>query len=310
MGDGESRAEVASAEIGNERIGLKAGFLASLATALWGGNSVSIKIALEGMPPVAMAGIRFALGALTVTVGALFSGVSVRVPAARWRALGGLALLFCVQIVLLNVGTHGTNASRSTVLITTYPFFTALFAHFFVPGDRLSAHKVLGLALSFAGVVLIFAESLVLAETAYLVGDALVLVSGMLLGLRQVVIKRLVSGLHPFQVLFWQAVLSLPVFVGVSALFERGMFWELSPRVIGAVLYQGVVIAGFCFILMVSLLRRHTASKLGVFGFVTPVFGVVLSALLLGEEMSAGLLASVGLVAVGIVVVNREGKEG
>lgn len=300
--------EAASPGMGDERIGLKAGFLAALATALWGGNSVSIKIGLEGMPPVAMAGIRFALGALTVTVGALFFGISIRVPAARWRELGGLALLFCVQIVLLNVGTHFTNASRSTVLICTYPFFTAFFAHFFVPGDRLSTHKALGLALSFAGVVLIFAESLALAETAYLLGDVLVLVSGMLLGLRQVVTKRLMSGLHPFQVLFWQAALSLPVFAGASALFERGMLWELSPQIVGALLYQGVVIAGFCFILMVSLLRRHSASKLGVFGFVTPVFGVLLSALLLGEELSPVLLASMGLVAVGIVVVNREGK--
>ena len=101
MGDAERSSEDAAPAIGAERIGLKAGFLAALATALWGGNSVSIKIGLEGMPPVAMAGVRFALGALTVTAGALFSGISIRVPAARWRGLGGLGLLFCVQIVLL-----------------------------------------------------------------------------------------------------------------------------------------------------------------------------------------------------------------
>jgi len=290
-------------EFRNERIGLKAGSLALLAVVLWGGNSVSIKIGLEGMPPVAMAGARFLLGALTVAVGALFSGISIRVPTARWIGLAGLGLLFCVQIGLLNVGTHLTNASRSTVLICTYPFFTAFFAHFLIPGDRLSSSKVMGLLLSFAGVALIFAESL---GTGFLLGDALVLISGMLLGLRQVVIKRLVSGLHPFQVVFWQATLSLPVFAVASALFEREMVWELSSSVIGAVVFQGVVIAGFCFILMASLLRRHRASTLGAFGFVTPVVGVLLSVLLLGEELSPLLAASLLLVAIGIVVVNRE----
>jgi drug/metabolite transporter (DMT)-like permease len=297
---------VNASEVRNERIGLKAGSLALLAVVLWGGNSVSIKIGLEGMPPVAMAGARFLLGALTVAVGALLSGISLRVPTARWIGLAGLGLLFCVQIGLLNVGTHLTNASRSTVLICTYPFFTAFFAHFLIPGDRLSASKVTGLLLSFAGVVLIFAESL---GTGYLLGDALVLISGMLLGLRQVVIKRLVSGLHPFQVVFWQAALSLPVFAGVSGLFERDTVWELSMSVIGAVLFQGVVIAGFCFILMASLLKRHRASTLGAFGFVTPVFGVLLSVLLLGEELSPLLAASLVLVAIGIVVVNRDGGE-
>jgi len=289
-----------------EPIGLKAGSLAVLAAVLWGGNSVSIKLGLEGIPPVAIAGVRFALGGLVVMAGALMAGVSIRVPPVRWGGLGGLACLFSAQILLLNVGTHFTTAARSTVLINIYPFFTASFAHFFVPGDRLSPAKVAGLALSFSGVVLIFAESLALRETGYLAGDVLVLASGMLLGLRQVVIKRLLAGLHPFQVLFWQAFLSLPVFAGLSAVFEREAAWNLSLSVVGAVLYQGLVVAGFCFILLVSLLQRHRPSRLGSFGFVTPVFGVVLSAALLGEELSPMLLASMGLVAVGIVVVNRE----
>ena len=292
--------------IRNEAIGLKAGALALLAAVLWGGNSVSIKMGLGGIPPVALAGIRFALGALTVLVGALFSAVPIRVPATKWAGLVGLVALFCVQILLLNVGTHFTNASRSTVLMSTYPFFIAFFAHFFIPGDRLSSAKVAGLALSFIGVLLIFTESLGLGEVGYLYGDLMILASAILLGLRHIVLKRLMAGLHPFQVLFWQAFLSLPLFAGLSVWLERDATYDLSPVVIGAVLYQGLVVAGICFILMVSLLQRHSASRLGVFGFVTPIFGVLLSALLLGDELSPLLLASMGLVAAGIAVVNRE----
>lgn len=299
----------ASARYRNEHISLNAALLAVLAAVLWGGNEVSIKIGLKGISPVAMAGIRFALGALTVASAAFIFRISLRVPTERWKGLAGLGMLFCVQIVLLNVGTHFTNASRSTVLINTYPFFTALFAHFLIPGDQLSAQKILGLTLSFTGVVLIFAESLLMAETVNLLGDVLVLVSGILLGMRQVVTKRLVSDLHPFQVLFWQAILSLPVFAGASALFERGMKWDLSMRIVGAVLYQGVVVAGISFILLIMLLQRHSASRLGVFAFVTPIFGVVTSALLLGDELSSVLLASMGFVAMGIVVVNWERKK-
>ena len=294
------------AEIRNERVGPRAGALALLAAVLWGGNSVFIKMGLDGMPPLAMAAVRFLLGALVVWAAAFFSGISCRVPQAQMRGLIGLALLFIAQIGLLNVGTDFTTAGRSTVLISAYPFFIALSAHFFIPGDRLNLSKALGLGCSFAGVVLILGRSLVLRESEYLLGDILVLVSGALLGLRQVVLKRLVQGLHTYQVLFWQATLSLPIFAALSLVFEADAPYDPTLPVIGAVLYQGVVVAGLCFILWVSLLQHHSASRLGIFGFVTPVIGVLLSGSLLQELLTWELLASMGLVAAGIAVANRE----
>ena len=160
------------------------------------------------------------------------------------------------------------------------------------------------MVISFAGVVLLFWESLALAETQYLLGDAMVAASGLLLGLRQVVIKRLVQGLNPYQVLFWQAMLSLPLFAAWSAFLESEAEYVLTGPVIAGVLYQGIVVAGLCFIILVFLLQHHSPGRLGGFGFATPVVGVLLSAALLDEAISPYLLASMGLVAVGIVVAN------
>jgi len=291
--------------IRNDSIGVRAGALALLMAVLWGGNTVAIKAGLVGLPPAAMAALRFIIGALTVWVGALFVGIPVRVPRAVWQGLAGLGVLFTVQIWLLNAGTQYTTAGRSGVLINVYPFFLTLFSHFFIPGDRLTVAKSIGLVFSFSGVFLLFAESVSMAYTDYVLGDLMVATSGMLLGLRQVVIKRLVQGLHPFQVLFWQAVLSLPIFAVWSLLFERDAHYEMSAAVVGGVLYQGLVVAGLCFILLVFLIRHHSASRLGVFSFATPIVGVLLSAWLLGEEISPVLWMSVVLVALGIIVANR-----
>ena len=293
---------------GDQPIGLRAGITALVAALLWGGNAVFIKMGLQGMPPIAMAGARFVIGALTVAIGALVAGVSLRGLAGNWRGLGALEVVFISQILLLNLGTMWTTASRAAVLINVYPFFTALFAHFLLPADRLSPVKILGLLGAFAGVALLFAESLVLLDTSYLLGDLLVLGSGLFLGLRQVVLKRLVRGLHPYQVLFWQAALSLPIFGVLSLIWEPGVTYHLDLPVVGALLYQGVVVAGLCFIVWVSLLRRHRASRLGVFSFATPPAGVLLSALLLNEAISPALWGSMALVAVGIAIVNREGE--
>ena len=289
-----------------ERIGAGAACLALLASVLWGGNQVFIKIGLQGMPPLAMAGTRFVIGLIVVIAAAIVSGVSIRARAGEWRQLFGLAALFLLQIALLNEGVHHTSASRASVVIAAHPFFLAVFCHFFVAGDRLSPTKVAGLVLAFGGVVLVFAESLSLEDEQYLVGDALTLASALLLGLRQMVMKRMVYGFHPFKVLFWQSLLSLPMFAAASALLERDAEYHFTPAVIGAVLYQGVAVAGLCFIVWVFLLRSHSASKLGVFAFATPVAGVALSALLVGDQLSWLLLGGMGLVAAGIVATARD----
>ena len=236
---------------------------------------------------------------------ALATGVRVRLEPGSWPAILGLTLLFVLQIGLLNEGTFYTTASRSTVLIAAHPFFTALFCHFFVPGDRLTLRKVAGMGLAFSAIVIIFAESLSFGELSHLAGDTMILASAILLGMRQMVLKRIVHNLHPFQILFWQALLSLPVFAALSAFMEADAVYVFTWPVVGAVLYQGIVVAGFCFITWVFLLQRHSASRLGVFGFATPILGVALSVLLVGDALSPMLLVGMALCAVGISVGAR-----
>ena len=301
-----SRGNAGFVKILNERLTLKATTLSLLTVTLWGGNSVAIKIALSGIPPLALAGARFLLGGLVVFCWTMVLRIPLQLsgPERRWLLL--LVLLFLAQIYLLNTGTLYTTAGRSTIFISTYPFFTALFAHLSIPGDRLSRLKVVGMVVSFTGVVLIFAESLALGNLQYLSGDLMVLTSALLLGARQVYAKWLTQGIHPAKLLLYQASLSLPVFFLLSALFESHIAYTFTPEITAAVLYQGLVIAGFCFIVATSLLRRYRASRLGAFGFITPVFGVLLSNLLLGEGLTTGLLASMLLVGAGIAIVNSE----
>lgn len=258
------------------------------------------------MPPIAMAGFRFFIGALVVAVALRSSGVSARIPRTEWGGLCGLQVIFVAQILLLNFGTDHTTASRSTVLMNSYPLFTAFFAHLFVRGDLLTPHTLFGLLLAFGGVVVLFLDDLSLnLGSTTLWGDLLVLLSALLLGVRTVILKRLVQDLHPYQVLFWQAAMSLPVFTALSLALERNAHFALTPNGVIAVLYQGIVVAGICFILWIFLLQRHSPSRLGVFGFVTPLSGVLLSNLILDEKLSWEIAVSVAMVAVGAVVVTR-----
>ncbi|MCY4438334.1 MAG: DMT family transporter [Chloroflexi bacterium] len=279
--------------------------LVLLLALLWGGNSVAIKIGLQDIPPLALAGFRFIIGLAAVTGWAWWQRVRIKLEPGELVPLIYLSLIFLLQIIALNVGTHYTTSSRSIVLNSTYPLFTTLFAHFLIRGDRLTVLKTLGILLAFGGVTVTFMESLNLASGDFLIGDIVVLASGGLLGLRVVATKRLIQSIHPYRLLIWSMLFSLPWFFILSLVFEQGWEYRISASSITAILYQGLVVAGFCFVAWTSVLQHYRASRLVVLFFATPLFGVVLSNLLLDESLGLELVSGAVLVAAGIYLVNR-----
>ena len=277
--------------------------LSLLLAFLWGGNSPSIKIGLQDFPPMALAFLRFIIGFVVVGGWSLYRSVSLRLRRGELPRLLLLTTIFILQIICLNTGTLRTTASRSTIFINVYPFFTALFAHFWIPGERLSVPKTLGIIVAFSGVFITVAPNLGEGETSIL-GDILVLISGCFLGLRVVVTKLLIQAIHPYRLLVWYLSLSLPCYAAMSFLLERGEPMQLTLAGSAALLYQGGVIAGFCFLAWTSILERYSASKLVVLFFATPLSGVVFSYLILGDELTLSLLAGAALVAAGIYLVN------
>ncbi len=293
----------------NHSISVKAAAAAIILSILWGGNTPAIKIALEGVPPLALAGVRFIMGALTVLAWVLWSRIPLRPNRKERQLLFFLLLLFVLQIYTLHAGTDFTLAAHAGVFVLTAPLFVTLLAHFFLPGDSLNSYKIAGLSLSFAGIVVIFAEGFLVSATDYLIGDAIVILSGFLLGARQVFTKTLTQSIHPARLLFWQATLSVPVFLLLSYIFEDLDSIYLDTRIVLSIVYQGVVVAGLCFIFWTLLLHRYNASRLSVFGFVSPIAGVIISHFLLGEPITNALFIGGLLVAAGIAVVNLRGVD-
>ena len=272
---------------------------------LWGGNSLSIKVGLQDLPPMALAFIRFVIGLIIVGGWSLYRRIPIRLNRGELPRLLLLTLIFIFQIITLNVGTQYTTASRSTILVNSYPFFTAFFAHLWIPRERLSLTKTLGIIVAFSGVFVTVAPNLG-NDDVTLLGDIIVLVSGCFLGLRVVVTKLLIQSIHPYRLLVWYLSLSLPFYAILSFLFERGSTLHLTLAGSAALLYQGGVIAGFCFLAWTSILERYSASKLVVLFFATPLAGVLFSHLLLGDELTFSLLVGAVLVAAGIYLVNRQ----
>lgn len=276
-----------------------------LVVSLIGAGSLSIKIGLDGFPPLKMALFRGILGVIMVGGVGFIYGVSMRLRITELPRILLLTVLQVTHIITLNIGTNYTTASRSTIFFTLYPVFVVLLGHFLLPNDRLTPTKSFGILAAFGGMFVALAPNLQGAGvTEHLIGDLIVTLSACLLAFRITFTKLFVQEIYPYRLIVWLLGLSIPFFFILSYFFENGKSIKWSYASSAALLYQGWIVTGFCILVLTSVLRKYKASKLVVFSFLMPVSGVLFSSLLLGEALTPNLLAGTALVAAGIFLVN------
>lgn len=289
---------------GRKPLSLPAAGLALLLSTMWAGNPVANKAGLEDAGPLRLGYLRFILGGLVVLIYSIVTRQNLRIYRYEIRPMVLLGLLFSVQLAFMNIGQDFTSAGHAVIVTTTFPLWTAVFAHFFVPGDRMSRQRSLGILVAYGGVVAVFYRSLSLGND-FIIGDLLLLGSAILLGARQVYISQTAQGVPQHKLLLSQSVFGITSFVAASLIFESGDSWELTLRLSFALLYTGVLIAGFGFLGQTWLLKNYLPSRVTVISLSQPIFGVLFSWWILGESIGAELYAGAALVVVGSYLAQR-----
>jgi drug/metabolite transporter (DMT)-like permease len=214
--------------------------------------------------------------------------------------------MFAAEFALIYWALTFTDVARGVIILYTTPFFVALGAHFFVPGEQLHKQQIAGLIAAFAGVVIAFSDGLTLPSWRALIGDSMMLAAALLWGATTVLVKASkLARIDPEKTLAYQLAVSGVVLTPLALLLgERGVF-DPTPLVLGSLVFQAVIVACASYLAWFALIRIYPASTLSAFTFLTPLFSLVFGAVLLGERVSAGLVASLALVAFGIWLVNR-----
>jgi drug/metabolite transporter (DMT)-like permease len=275
---------------------------------LWGLNQVAAKVALPEVPALWQSAIRSIGGALLVAAWARWRGI------AMFERDGSLAggllagLLFAAEFACIFLGLQFTTASRMVVFIYVSPFVVALGMPWIARAERLAPLQWAGLAVGFAGVMIALAESFTApaAGPKQWIGDLLGFAGGVLWGATTLAIRgsRLTSAPAEKMLLYQLAVSG--VALGAAALAWGGPLPRtVSPLVTASMLFQVVIVVFASYLLWFWLVRRYAATKLASFTLLTPVFGLILGALLLAEPVTPRLLIALAAVSFGIWVVNR-----
>lgn len=266
-------------------------------------NQIIIKFTNAGLQPVFFAGLRSA-GAVICIGGYIWArGIPFR--GSRGTLIGGLwaGLFFTGEFFLLFTALDHTTVSRSVIMLYSMPIWMALGAHIFIPGEGITGRKASGLALAMGGVIVAMSDR-GQAGQASLLGDLCALGAAMCWASLALVAKATDLKLAKPEVqIFWQVLVSAVILLAIAPFFGP-FIRDLIPLHIAGLLFQIIVVVSGAFVFWFWLLSIYPASGVASFSFVTPVFGVALGWLLLGDPVGARLIGALALVAVGIVLIN------
>ncbi|HEX2470057.1 MAG TPA: DMT family transporter [Candidatus Limnocylindrales bacterium] len=272
---------------------------------MWGSSYLFIKLAVDSFGT-------FTLVALRLLIGAAFLWVVLRasrtpLPRDR-RAYMHLVVMSIVNITipfaLITWAEQSVDSALAAILNSTVPLMVIVIAPMFLPDEPIRLNGLLGLAIGFAGVVLIVSPGL-MGATATAAGQLALLGSSLAYAIGNVYARKNVRGLPPMIPAVFQVTFAL-VTVGLIALvLERP--WETSRPDFEAwfsVIWLGILGSGMAYLAYFRLLSRWGATRTSLVAYLLPIVGIVLGFLVLQEPIDVTLIAGTALVIAGVALVN------
>ena len=287
--------------------------LAMICCLLWGSAFPCIKVgyklfqvdSTDTAAQILFAGCRFTLaGVLVILFGAVLQRTFLKPGRTAIAKIIKISLLQTVlQYFFFYVGLAHTTGVKGSIVEASNVFLSILVSSLLFRMEKLDAKKIIGCMIGFAGVVIINLSGNDVSMSFNLMGDGFVFISALAYAFSSVLIKKYSQTENPVMLSGYQFLLGGIIMVA-GATAAGGRLTAVSVK--GGMLLYMALISAVAYTLWGILLKYNPVSKVSIFGFTNPVFGVILSALILGEGSAFGMSGGIALVLVcaGIFIVN------
>ena len=286
---------------------------ALLCTALWGSATPFIKtgylsLKVSGTPSIMLfAGIRFALaGILTIIICSIIEKKILYPKKENLKYVGIISIFQTIlQYIFFYVGLANTSGVKGTILSGSSAFFSILVATVIFKQEKLTAKKIIACIIGFAGVVVVNLNGLKLNFNFF--GDAFVIFSAISLAISSVLMKIYSKYENPVVLSGYQFIVGGLIMIMIGLMSGGNISYE-SIKGVGILIYLAFLSA-IAYALWGILLKYNPISKVSIFSFMTPVFGVILSKLILNESSAVSLVnvfVALVLICIGIITVNYQ----
>lgn len=285
--------------------------LVTLTSFIWGLQQVLLKAVSADMSPVLQIAIRSGIAAFLLVIVMTMRNEKF-LSRDTWKPGLIAGFLFALEFFLVGEGLRYTTASHMIVFLYTAPIFVALILHFKITTERLKPLQWIGIITAFLGISIAFlwrnAQDAEPVAINMLWGDILALMASISWALTTVLIRSSSLAKAPAtQTLLYQLVVCF-IAVLFAAVAMGQTSYTLTTAVVSNLAFQGVVVTFGSLLLWFWLLRQYSASQIGVFTFMTPLFGVLLSVWLLDEPIEEGFIYGAIMVMLGIFMVTGHSR--
>ena len=283
--------------------------------ALWAGNFIVVKGAVDILPPVGFTFLRYVIASTTVLALLRWRTGSVSLPRTDFLRICilGVVGFGCYQI-LWSVGLQSISAGDSALLIATTPVFTAVLAAL-TGSDSLSPLRLAGALLAFAGVAVVIESGPGFDLSASLIGDLLTLAAAMCWATYTAFGANVLRRHSPLKTTTW-AVVAGTVFlapIGIGQLATAGIAGGMEAAIasgalvaaILAILYSGTMAAGVANVVIFHAIKLVGPTRITALQSLVPAMAVVLAAIFLGEAIRPGQVVGGAIIVAGVAILRR-----
>jgi len=275
---------------------------------IWGLTQVVLKLAAPDITPLMQIALRSGFAALLVALLMVIRREPLTVRDGTWRPGLLVGVLFALEFLLVGEGLRFTTASHMAVLLYTAPIFAALGLHWLMPSERLKKLQWFGIGCAFVGITITFLgrtqSTQVNSMSDLLIGDLMAVAAGVAWGATTVAVRcSYLARISAAQTLLYQLAVGF-VFLLIAAVVLGQTEVRFTGLTLGSLVFQSVIVCFASYLAWFWLLRHYMASQLGIFSFLTPLFGVAFGVWLLDEPLEFSFIAGAVLVLTGILMVS------
>lgn len=280
-----------------------------LASSIWGGMYVVVKVLVSVIPPLELVWLRYLVAIVALLIIGFVTKQKWRIEKRYFLIIIAIGVIgYAISIVTQETGTMLSSAQMGAIITSSTPAFMVVFA-WVILKERLTFKKGISVCLATIGVIIIVGIGDL--NMSNMLGGISLLIAALTWALMSVLVKRLPSDYSQIVVTTYSTLVALIVLTPfvLPRLHAIDVSQLTRPTIWGGLLYLGIISTAVAFLLWNRGLQMLNASSGGLFFFFQPVVGTLLGWLILGEKIGVTFWVGSTLILIGVLLVIREKQD-
>lgn len=274
---------------------------------IWSPSFLFIKIAVAEIPPLSLVALRLIIAASFLFIFLKFAKIKLPPFGKVW---GHLFVMSCISMAipfsLFSIAEQHITSAAAGMMNGIVPIFTALLAHFFIPEERFTLNRFVGISLGFCGLMLLLLPGIKThGPNNETFGLILVGIASMCYGIGTVYARKNLKNLPSMVPPTLQLIIAAFLTSIASICFEHP--WTIAPpsfRALGAVIALALLGTSFAFVLYFHIIKIGGATNVAMSTYLLPLLATFLGAVFLNEILSWQAYIAGMLILLGMMIVN------